>query len=62
MDEIIAKEDIKTDDDKFWVEHINDVENYTGYLFEDIDFLDVPEIFEIYKVFPWYVEEFLHVV
>lgn len=52
MDQVIVANEIKTEDDQFWAENINDIEGYLGYLFEDWDFLNLPEILQLYKQSP----------
>lgn len=61
MDQVITAIEIKTADDEFWANKINDIEGYKGYLFDDWDFLDVPEIWQYYKQSSLIVENFFHI-
>lgn len=57
----IPENEIRTSDDEYLAEHINDIEEYKSFMFEDWDFLSVPELFEYYKQDPFICRDFLAV-
>lgn len=61
MDQVVTENEIEVEDDEFWANNINDIEGYKGYLFDDWDFLDVPEMWQCYKQSSWMVENFFHI-
>ena len=57
----ILKEEIITEDDKYIASYINDIEEYKSFMFEDHDFLNVPEICKLYLNNPSIVKKILHI-
>ena len=57
----VFENEIKTADDEYLAEYINDIEEYKSFMFEDWDFLDVPELLKCYKQNPYICTKFLNV-
>ena len=54
------KHQIETQGEEYIAKHINNIAEYKSFLFEDWDFLDIPEFLQVYKSNPALVERFFH--
>ena len=61
FDITVLSDEIITEDDKYLSEHINDIAAYKGFLFQDWDFLNLPNYFELYKQNPEFFTEIFQI-
>ncbi len=57
----VLENEIRTSDDEYLAKYINDIEEYKSFMFEDWDFLDVPELIKCYRQNPYLCTDFFHV-
>lgn len=60
LDREIDKDQIETQDEEYIAKHMNDIAEYKSFLFEDCDFLDIPEFLKVHEINPAMVEGFFH--
>lgn len=63
FEEIVDEKEIKSSDDRYIADNINDIESYKGFMFDDWDFLEdsLSEYIELCKKNPLFVEKFFHI-
>lgn len=57
----VLESEIKTYDDEYLAKHINNIEEYESFMFEDWDFLDVSGLLKCYKQNPYIFADYFHV-
>ncbi|WP_373898807.1 hypothetical protein ACER0A_004905 [Haloimpatiens sp. FM7315] len=63
FEEVVVEKEIKSLDDRYISDNINDIEKYKAFIFEDWDFLEnsLSEYIELCKKNPLLVEKFFHI-
>lgn len=60
LDREIDESQIETQGEEYIANYINDIAEYKSFLFEDWDFLDIPDFLKIHGINPALVEGFFH--